>query len=67
VLFEAEYTRKQVAKDYQKGEEPRNQAQDRGWSPLFFSHLSLIKENESILSVFVSKVAITLSGTSSSA
>ena len=45
----------------------RNQAQDRGWSPLFPSYILLIKENESSFSLFVSKVAITLSGTSSSA
>ena len=44
----------------------RNQAQDRGWSPLFPSYLLLIKENESSFSLFISKIATSLSGTSSS-
>ena len=44
----------------------RNQAQDRGWSPLFPSYLLLINGNESGFSLFVSKVATSLSGTSSS-
>lgn len=45
----------------------RNQAQDRGWSPLFPSYLLFIKENESGFNLFVSKVATNLSGTSSAA
>ena len=45
----------------------RNQAQDRGWSPSFPSYLIFIKENESGFSLFVSKVATSLSGISSSA
>ena len=44
----------------------RNQAQDWGWCPSFPSYPLLIKENKSSFSLFVSKIATSLSGTSNS-
>jgi len=45
----------------------RNQVQDWGWCPFFPSYLLILKEKESSFSLFVSKIATSLSGTSSSA
>ena len=57
-----------MAKIYKKGEESSEEPSERlRVVSLFPSYLFIIKENESSFTVFVSKVATTLSGTSSSA
>ena len=67
MLFEAGLTRKQVAKIYQKGEESSEEPSARlRLVSSFFSYLFVIKEYKSSFTLFVSKVATTLSGISSS-
>ena len=57
-----------MAKTYQKGEESSKEPSARQrLVSLFPSYLFLIKENKSSFSLFVSKVATSLSGTNSSA
>jgi len=59
--------RKRVAKVYQKGEESSEEPSARlRLVSLFPSYLFIIKENESSFSLFVSKIATSLSGTSNS-
>ena len=68
MLFEAGLTRKQVARVYQKGEESREKLSTRlRLVSSFLSYLFVIKEYENSFTLFVSKVATTLSGISSSA
>ncbi len=60
MLFEAGMTRKQVANIHQKGEESSEEPSARLRLVLsFFSYLLVIKEYESIFTLFVSKVATT--------
>jgi len=57
-----------VAKIYKKGEESSEEPSERlRVVSLFPSYLFIIKENESSFSLFVSNIATSLSGISSSA
>jgi len=68
VLFEAGLTRKQAARIYQKGEESSEEPSARlRLVSSFFSYLFVIKEYENSITLFVSKGAATLNGTSISA
>ena len=68
MLFEAGLVRKQAARIYQKGEESSEEPSARlRLVPSFFSYLLVVKEYESSFTLFVSKVATTLSGINSSA